>query len=148
MREAEDKVLQHERLAAIGEMAAGIAHESRNALQRIQAAVELLRMDSTQNTDFLSSLARIERAADDIGELLEEVRSYAAPITLDRMPCELSDIWRKAWDDIVLTGNGVLSLTEDLDDANLQCDVDRFRLGQVFRNVFENAIGACEESQL
>lgn len=41
---AREKALQSERLAAIGEMIAGLAHESRNALQRSQACLELLRL--------------------------------------------------------------------------------------------------------
>ena len=44
MQRAEERARQAERLAAIGEMMAAIAHESRNALQRIQAGVDLVRI--------------------------------------------------------------------------------------------------------
>ena len=40
-QETEEKLRQAERLAAIGEMIAGLAHESRNALQQSQACLEL-----------------------------------------------------------------------------------------------------------
>ena len=39
---AQERALQSERLAAIGQMMAGLAHESRNALQRSQACLEML----------------------------------------------------------------------------------------------------------
>jgi DNA-binding NtrC family response regulator len=42
MREAQERALQAERLAAIGQMVTGLAHESRNALQRSQACLEML----------------------------------------------------------------------------------------------------------
>ena len=42
LREARNKLIQAERLAAIGQMVSGIAHESRNFLQKISASVETL----------------------------------------------------------------------------------------------------------
>ncbi len=42
LKQAQERALQAERLAAIGEMVAGLAHESRNALQRSQACLEML----------------------------------------------------------------------------------------------------------
>ncbi len=44
LREAEARAQRSERLAAIGVVVAGVAHESRNAMQRIQARVDLLRL--------------------------------------------------------------------------------------------------------
>src|SRR5206468_249645 len=41
LRQVQQKVLDSERLAAIGQMAAGLAHESRNALQRSQACLSV-----------------------------------------------------------------------------------------------------------
>ena len=42
LKQAQERALQAERLAAIGQMVAGLAHESRNALQRSQACLEML----------------------------------------------------------------------------------------------------------
>ena len=42
LKQAQERALQAERLAAIGQMVTGLAHESRNALQRIQACLEML----------------------------------------------------------------------------------------------------------
>ena len=42
LKAAQERALQSERLAAIGQMCAGLAHESRNALQRSQACLEML----------------------------------------------------------------------------------------------------------
>jgi len=39
---AQERALNAERMAAIGQMCAGLAHESRNALQRSQACLEML----------------------------------------------------------------------------------------------------------
>ena len=45
LKEAQERALQAERLAAIGQMVAGLAHESRNALQRSQACLEMLALE-------------------------------------------------------------------------------------------------------
>ena len=40
-------------------------------------------------------------------------------------------------------GRDVPRLREELDGLDLHCEVDPFRLEQVFRNIFENALAAC-----
>ena len=47
--EAQQKALQSERLAAIGQMVAGLAHESRNSLQRIQACLAMLHQECAES---------------------------------------------------------------------------------------------------
>ncbi len=80
---AQDQLLQSERLAAIGQTMAGLAHESRNALQRIQAVLEVLELQFEDQPEILRDLATIDRASRDLRNLLEEVRAYAAPIHLE-----------------------------------------------------------------
>lgn len=145
LRDAEDRILQSERLAAIGQVAAGIAHESRNALQRIQAAVEMLQLDISDRPDQVQVLRRIERAADDIGALLDEVRNYAGPIVLERKTFELCDAWRSAWDHVLSARSAEGKFHEQLECDELTMIGDPFRLEQVFRNVFENSLSACTE---
>ena len=89
--------LQAERLAAIGEMVAGLAHESRNALQRSQACLEMLALAVRDRPEALDLIDRIQKAQDHLHHLYEDVRSYAAPIKLDRVPCDLRTVWREAW---------------------------------------------------
>lgn len=142
MHAAERRARQNERLAAIGQMVTAIAHESRNSLQRIQSAVEMLQMDL--GDPHMEELARIERATDNIRELLEEVRSYAAPINLDRENCNISKVWQSAWSQVAGSRpEGNLSLKEHTIGCHLTCSIDRFRFEQVFRNLFENSLAAC-----
>ena len=46
LKEAQRRAVQAERLAAIGQMVAGLAHERRNALQRSQVCLEMLTRES------------------------------------------------------------------------------------------------------
>ncbi len=145
-REAETRLLQSERLAAIGETVAGLAHESRNAFQRSQACLEMLELELEGRTEELQLVARIQNALDHLHHLYEEVRDYAAPIKLDRQPCNLAHVWRDAWSHLELTRQGKsIRTVESTEGVDLTCSVDWFAMGQVFRNVLENAISACPD---
>lgn len=141
--DAQQRALQAERLATIGQTMAALAHESRNALQRIQAGVELLELDLGPNSQGLEDLRRIEKAAIDLRGLLEEVRSYAAPIQLDRAECSLANVWRRAWESLESERKNrdaeLLENHPNKSDSVMAC-VDATRLQQVFRNLFENSL--------
>jgi PAS domain S-box-containing protein len=146
LREAQRRVVQSERLAAIGEMAAGLAHESRNALQRSQACLEMLEVELEDRPEELDLVRRIQTAQDHLHRLYEEAREYAAPIKLDCQPCDLAHVWRDTWAHLQLARAGRdIELREEIQDTDLRCIVDPFAMGQVFRNIMENAIAACPE---
>jgi PAS domain S-box-containing protein len=145
VKEAQERALQAERLAAIGEMVDGLAHESRNALQRIQACLEMLMLRVLDHPEALALIGRIQTAQDDLNRLFEDVRAYAAPIPIVGESCRLDRLWRNAWAQLELSRRGKAAhLTEVCNGIHLTCVADPFRLEQVFRNVFENALAACE----
>lgn len=144
LREAQTRALQSERLAAIGQMMAGLAHESRNALQRSQACLEMLALKVQDRPDALDLIARIQKAQDHMHHLYEDVRGYASPIMLERRPSNLQEIWRDAWSQTEPVWQGKEAVLHECEKCrNLEASVDAFRLAQVFRNLFENALAAC-----
>ncbi len=75
--------------------------------------------------------------------MYEDVRSYAAPIKLDRVPCNLRDVWRQAWIHLEPARKGKQAvLSELVDGVHLGCTADPFRLEQVFRNLLDNSLTA------
>jgi len=84
LHEARRRLVQAERLAAIGQMVAGLAHESRNALQRSQACLEMLALQLDNQPRALNLVGRIQKANDDLHRLYEEVRGYSAPSSSNR----------------------------------------------------------------
>jgi PAS domain S-box-containing protein len=145
-KRAEERALQSERLAAIGQMVAGLAHESRNALQRGQANLELLALEVGDGPRARELIGRQQRALDDLGRLYEEVRSYAAPIRLEPSECDLPSLWRPAWADLEpARALRDVRLHEEAVCPGLRCVADPHRMGQVFRNLLENALAACPD---
>lgn len=145
-RRTQEKHLQTERLAAIGQMMTGLAHESGNALARSRACLEMLAWEVQDQPEAQDLIGRIQKAQDHLQQLYEEVRGYAAPMKLDREVWNLAGVWRQAWQNLCIQHKGrQATLHEEIAGVALDCPVDSFRLDQVFRNILENALAACSD---
>ena len=145
LKEAQHRALQAERLAAIGQMAAGLAHEGRNALQRSQACLEMLARHIRDQPEALDLVAGIQEAQDDLHRLYEEVRGYAAPIVLKRRSCRIGDLLREAWVHLKPSRSERDAVLRDQGHPDLACRGDAFRLIQVFRNILDNSLAAAHD---
>jgi PAS domain S-box-containing protein len=144
LKQAQERALQAERLAAIGEVVTGLAHESRNALQRSQACLEMLALTVRDRPQALDLIGRLQKAQDHLHLLYEDVRSYAAPIRLEKTACDLRAVWREAWGHLESARAGKQAEFRDLaDGVDPRCLADPFRLEQVFRNILDNSLAAC-----
>ncbi len=145
-KRAEERLLQSERLAAIGQMVTGLAHESGNALQRSQACLQMLANRLRDRPEVLDLVDRVQAAQDHLLHLYEDVRGYAANLRLQPEACDLADAWRQAWADLELARRGRRAeLREFLGGLGRRVWADPFRLKQVFRNVLENALAATPD---
>lgn len=143
LQDAQAQVVRAERLAAIGQVVAGLAHESRNALQRSQACLSLLGLRLADRPDVADLLERAQRAQDDLHRLYEGVLHYAAPVRVEAESCDLAPVWREAWADLVETaGWGKAELVEAGNETEPRALADCFHMRRVFRNLFENARAA------
>jgi signal transduction histidine kinase len=143
---AQDRALQTERLAAIGQMMTGLAHESGNALARSQSCLEMLAWEVEDRPEALDLITRIQKAQDHLRQLYEEVRSYAAPLKLEREVRDVTAVCRQAWENLALLRQGRDAVLQaGSPGADPRSPVDSFRLEQVFRNILENALAACPD---
>ncbi len=140
---AQERAVQAERLAAIGQMVTGLAHESRNALQRSQACLEMLALETQDRPAARSLIQRLQLAQDHLTHLYEDVCDYASPLRLQRESCHLPTIWRAAWTHLSHhPRHNQATLRESLGGVDPHCQGDAFRLEQVFRNILENSLAA------
>jgi signal transduction histidine kinase len=142
-RQSQRRFAQSERLATIGQAVASVAHESRNSLQIIQARVELMELDLANAPEQLQDLRVIKSAAHSLWRTFEELREFAAPMVLEKTSCQLRDLIQRAWKSLERLPESRLA-TLECDVADTEVSVDSFRLEQVFRNLFENALAACK----
>ncbi len=142
----QQRLIQREKLASLGEMAAGVAHEIRNPLGGIKMATRLLssgefsggRIPHEMAQSVLSGIVEIERI---IADLLD----YAREDRLDYQEYPLSLILAPVVTTAAAEGQarGVQVTATGLGD-DIIATVDGPRLRQVFANVMKNALEATE----
>jgi len=145
-KRSRERLLQSERLAAIGEAMTGLVHESRNAMASVQAQLRMLSRRITDRPELGQYIDGALKSQLEVRKLFEEVRQWAAPKKLDIKPCDLGELLRETWEKLETQWAGrTVALREHHESGDLVCEADRFSLGQVFRNIFENAFAACED---
>lgn len=137
----ENQLVEAERLAAIGETMQGLSHEARNALQRSQSHIDLLKAKIESDQEALKLVERIELAQGELLSLYEEAISYAAPIALNREssdPAELVSEVRSRHRSI----SPQLEFCIDDDAYALTCNLDIQAIHQVFDVLIDNALAS------
>ena len=134
-----------DRLAALGEMAAAIAHEVKNPLAGIQVMAGILKRQLPDSADAQGILNDIIGEANTANSIVLEVLEFVRPIRLEVDPVSLDDVLRDA-----LTmaesqvASGAIGISMDLADSVPPIHGDRVQLRQVFTNLLLNAFEALE----
>jgi signal transduction histidine kinase len=142
LSDAQQRLIRSERLAAIGQTMTGLAHESRNAFQRSQAALETLSLELEDRPAAVKLVERIQRAHDHLLHLYEEVLQFARPVRLELQQLHLVTLINQTWDHIRQASSEKQMILELDTIPTIELYADPFALEQVFRNLLENAIEA------
>jgi signal transduction histidine kinase len=95
MKELQEKVRQSEKLAAVGMLAAGVAHEIGNPLMALSMAAQSLeRRACDQYTQ--SKLVLIREHIDRISRIVRQMGDLARPQSGERAPCDVNALVRRA----------------------------------------------------
>ncbi len=143
VEQLEERERLRDRLAALGEMAAAIAHEVKNPLAGIEVMAGLLKRQLAENRDAQSILQDIIKEAKMANSIVLEVLDFVRPIRLQVEPVGVGDIIR----DAVLTAEGHvprggIRLVLDLPGDLSQIQGDMHQLRQLFTNLLANAFEA------
>jgi signal transduction histidine kinase len=142
-RSAENRLLQAAKLAAVGEMAAGIAHELNNPLTTVTGFSELvldeLPQDSIHREELEMVLREARRASDVVRRLLDFSRQGERVRAQSGLNEVVNDVL--ALTKHLIYTNGV-ALTLDLDSKLPWVFIDRNQMKQVLLNLIHNALQA------
>lgn len=148
IREMEVRVQQAEKMATIGEMAAGIAHELRNPLAAISGAAQLLHKDLQDEPVNRRLFNIILRECDRLEQTVAEFLLFSKPVVPEKEWFSLAASAREALD--ILHQNqkwSVFPVVEVEIPDTLDCWADPQLLRQVFLNLISNSINACQNSE-
>ena len=142
----QQRLMQREKLASLGEMAAGVAHEIRNPLGGIKMATNLLSSGAVDDRRISQEMAQsIMSGIAEIEAIIANLLDYARETRLDCQEYALGRILSPVVESCAAEGQerGVRVETEGL-ETDLVAAVDGPRLRQVFANVMKNALEATE----
>lgn len=142
---ADERARQAERLAAVGRMIAVVTHEARNALQLTQANLEMLAEEVVGQEEPTRLVGRVLQIQDKLKTLFDDIRSSVAPLVVKPQRSNLATTVRKTYEEVrAVAHRKPIELREQFAcDVEPLCEIDVFRIGQVFRNLFENSLAAC-----
>ena len=92
LKETQEKLIRSERLAAIGELAAQIAHEIRNPLGAISNSVGVLRRDLDLHGDDRRLLEVVNDESQRLEDIVADFLRFARPRPIQKMPAQVTDI--------------------------------------------------------
>jgi signal transduction histidine kinase len=145
VEQIEEQERLRDRLASLGEMAAGIAHELKNPLAGIEVMAGLLRRQVPDSKDAQSLLADILSEAKLANAIVVEMLEFVRPV---RLQVERTDIAEILQQSVTMAESkarrGEVLVNMDVEPGLPMIESDHHQLSQVFTNLIANAFEALD----
>jgi two-component system sensor histidine kinase HydH len=145
IRRLEEEIARSRRLASLGSLAAGIAHEIRNPLSSIKGFATCFRERCRDNPEDREMAEVMIREVDRLNRVITQLLEFARPLTMNRVLAPLPAVIRHALK--MVEGEArkkrvtlEMDLSAEIDEVPLDAD----RMTQVLLNLCLNAIEAME----
>jgi signal transduction histidine kinase len=145
LKNTRDQLIQADKLAVIGTMAAGIAHEIKNPLTSIQLYVQMMqkRFDDQEFRQKFNQMvpSEVER----LNKIVNDLTSFAKPAKLESEPAQINDILEKTirLSEISFKKMNV-RVVRDLGAVPL-VSVNQQKMMQIFLNLIKNGAESMEK---
>lgn len=147
LKRTQEKLIRTERLAAVGELAAQIAHEIRNPLGAISNSVGVLRRDLQLHGDDRRLLEVVHEESQHLEDIVADFLRFARPRPIARTPTQVTDIL----DDLLLllsqeqTAGKTIDIQRDYSEDLPTADLDSAQAREAFWNLLVNAVDAMPD---
>jgi two-component system sensor histidine kinase PilS (NtrC family) len=147
LRKLERDGRMRQRLAAVGEMAAGIAHEIRNPLASMSGSIQILRQELPLTDDQAQLMDIVLRESERLNETIRSFLAYARP---QRFSVARLDVTRTVNDTALLLRNSAEVGERHQIDVRTPCsplwfEADEGQLRQIMWNLATNGLRAMSE---
>ena len=149
---AQERAARSDKLRALGELAAGVAHNLNNSLTVIQGRAQLLLMRSSENEGNKKSLEVITQAVADCSQTLRRLLDFSrrnttrisAPVDLSELVTSSVEIARPKWQAESTNRTGTIEVNIDA-PRPIQTLGDSAELREVVLNMIFNAVDAMPQ---
>src|SRR5436309_7372053 len=151
LREKQEQLVQAGKLATLGELTTGIAHELNNPLNNIGLfvgnAIDLIDLAVTEKGEILDELRHAMQQVSKATEIISHLRTFGRAAPISRVPISLREVIARA---LSLMGEQLrlreITVTVDLGPQEPVVEGNAIQLEQVFINLLTNARDAVAES--
>ncbi len=130
---------QRERLSSLGRLSTVVAHEIRNPLMIIKAALRGLKHEPVAPSQVRSAVADIDEEVSRLNRLVSDVLDFARPITFDLAPVDVNALCEDAARAVGATEGPAVDIALDLDRGLTPITTDGERVRLALVNVLTNA---------
>jgi len=143
IRHLEIEAQRNQRLRAMGEMAAGIAHEIRNPLGSIELFASLLKKDVEADEEKFKLVEHIRSGVKNMDRIISTLLLYAKSPRPSQQKCDIHELLNTlltSSSDIVIPDN--IKILRNFEENDAWVNGDQELLKQVFGNLIRNAVQA------
>jgi two-component system sensor histidine kinase PilS (NtrC family) len=145
IRKMEEQIRRSDRLAVVGELAAGMAHEIRNPLASLSGSIQLLSEELTLDSTSRELMEIINREVSRLNALITDFLHYASPRPLQVKEVDLLALLRETVTLLQQSSGPEWIMTISAPEGNCLAEVDQVMMKQVFWNLARNAVEAMPE---
>jgi two-component system, NtrC family, sensor histidine kinase PilS len=147
MNEMKESLEKSRRLAFIGEMAAGLAHEIRNPLASISGSIQMLKGDLARNDTNAKLMQIILRGKDQLESFLKDFLLMARPAPGVREALDIKDTIREVIDSLrcIPDWNDLHEVNMQFADGPICIQANKTEIRQIIWNLILNAVQAMPE---
>lgn len=145
VRRLQDELLRKEKLAAIGDLAAGVAHEIRNPLSSIKGIASYYKNKFEDDSNDKEMAGIMIEEVDRLSRVINELLEFARPKELNRKPSDINKLLEHSTRLVEQEATTQeIDIQLNLTSNPVEADVDPDRLTQCFLNLFLNALQAMK----
>lgn len=149
LQDAHVSLVRSEKLASVGLLTAGIAHEIGNPISIILGYVELLQRDDVTPEELCEYIAQIEGAAQRVNNIIKDLLDFSRPTSVASATADTCDVARRSLKLLAPQKRfRKVKATTAFEAPSLHARIDDGRLQQVLVNLLLNAADAMSGSGL
>jgi two-component system sensor histidine kinase HydH len=145
VRQLQDEVRRKEKLAAIGGLAAGVAHEIRNPLSSIKGIASYYKAKFEEGSEDKEMAGVMVEEVDRLSRVISELLEFARPAKLNLRPSNVNQIIEHSARLVQQEATSKnIQIQLELASGSVTANVDPDRLSQCLLNLYLNALQAME----